>query len=97
MVVLKITFTGFPKNVCVLQQSGLVSVTSASGADTVRATAKGNHCKSPCITCPQSGRKVLISDGSTVSVLLSVISGIISRVFPSSVDLIEEWEDKKGL
>lgn len=63
---------------CGLTHSGLASVTSVSGADTARATARGNHCKSPCFTCPQSGRKVLISGGSTGTALWSVMSEIIS-------------------
>lgn len=81
------------------------SVPSVSRADPVRATAGGNHCKSPpCLTCPQSGRKVLRSDVSTSAALWSVMSGIISRVLPSTPicapppeDLIEEWRDGRGL
>lgn len=75
--------------------SGLASVTLVSEADPAGATAGGNHSKSPCLTCPQSGRKVLISGGSTGAALWSVVSGIISWVSLPPEDLIEERRDER--
>lgn len=75
----------------------LKSVQASVREDRPGTSARENHCKSSCLTCPQSDRKVLIWDGSTSAALWSVMSGIISWVSLPPEDLLDEWGDKRSL
>lgn len=79
----------------------LVSVTPAVRADTRpqpgEIIANPHPAPPACLTCPQPGRKVLISDSSSGAAPWSVMSGIISWLsFPLPFPPWSQWRGEEA-